>query len=361
MNNSRSAIDELFPDASNSLPVKRERSRRRVLRYTLIVIGSLALLAGITVGVGYLWLNSTYNQIERVEVIDPELERPEPIEVPAEELAPINILLLGSDSRDTTDPNANAEELRGFRSDAIMVAQISADRQNVTVMSIMRDNWVPIQGHPDAKINAAVAFGGIPLAVNTVETFIDARIDHVALIDFESFKGLTDAVGGVTVNNPIAFTSTHGKFPIAQGEVTLNGAEALGFVRERYAFSDGDYQRARNQQAYLKGLLSKMLSKDTLTSPAKITASFNAIKPYVIVDQNLDLNTAIGLGLELRDFDKSNISFFTSPTLGTGTSGDGQSIVLPDWEEINVLREAMRAGTLDHYAETRTAGSELPG
>src|SRR5690606_401872 len=106
-------------------------------------------------------------------------------------------------------------------------------------MSIMRDNWVNIQGHGEAKINAAVAYGGIPLAVNTVENFIDARIDHVALIDFESFKGLTDAVGGVTVNNTIAFDSINGGhgFSFAQGEITLNGDEALAFVRERYAFS----------------------------------------------------------------------------------------------------------------------------
>src|SRR5690606_4226712 len=145
-------------------------------------------------------------------------------------------------------------------------------------MSIMRDNWVHIQGHGDAKINAAVAYGGIPLAVNTVENMIDARIDHVALIDFESFKGLTNAVGGVTVNNPIPFTAHHGGHNFAQGEITLNGEQALGFVRERYAFADGDYQRARNQQIYLKGLIGQILSRDTLTSPAKVSDTFDALK-----------------------------------------------------------------------------------
>lgn len=359
MDESRSTFEELFPDASITQSVSSDRKNRHGLRNTLIVLGSLILLIAIAAGVGYFWLNSTYNQIERVEVIDPALERPDPVVVPDEELAPINVLLLGSDSRDSTDSEANVEDLKGFRSDAIMVMQISSDRERVTVMSIMRDNWVPIQGYGDAKINAAVAFGGVPLAVNTVETFIDARIDHVAIIDFESFQGLTDAVGGVTVHNEIAFTSQNIAFET--GNITLNGVEALRFVRERYAFTDGDYQRARNQQAYLKGLLSKLLSKDTLTSPAKITSTFDAVKPYLIVDQDLDLNTAVGLGLELRNFDKSNITFFTSPTLGTGTSGDGQSIVLPDWEELNLMRDAMRAGTLDHYAETRAPGSELPG
>ncbi|GAA2842266.1 LytR family transcriptional attenuator [Leucobacter komagatae] len=344
-------LSEASEDAKNAPPKKRHG-----LRNTLIVIGSILALIGIGAGVAYAMLNSAYNKIERVETVDPNLERPAAVEPPAGKNAPINVLLLGSDSRDTTDPNAKAEDLKGFRSDAIMVAQISPNRDHVTVMSIMRDNWVQIQGHGEAKINAAVAFGGIPLAVNTVENFIDARIDHVALIDFDSFKGLTDAVGGVTVDNPIAFTSHHGSFDFPQGKITLNGEEALGFVRERYAFTDGDYQRARNQQIYLKGLLSQMLSKETLTNPGKISGTFDALSPYLIVDQDLTLTTAAGLGYDMRNIRKGDISFFTSPTLGTGTSGDGQSIVLPDWTEIEVLRAAMRDGTLDHYASTRQAG-----
>ena len=78
------------------------------------------------------------------------------------------------------------------------------------MMSIMRDNWVEIQGHGEAKINAAFSYGGLPLAVNTVENFIGARIDHVALIDFESFKGLTDSLGGVTVHNTVPYTAQNG-------------------------------------------------------------------------------------------------------------------------------------------------------
>lgn len=327
------------------------RTKRRVLRNWLIVLGILIALVVIGAGTAYALLNNAYEDIQRVETIDPALERPEPAPVEAEASAPINILLLGSDSREATDPDAVAEDVQGFRSDAILVAQISPDREHVTVMSIMRDNWVPIQGVGEVKINAGVSYGGIPLAVNTVEQFIDARIDHVALVDFESFQGLTDAVGGVTVHNDLAFTNQNGgEFSFEAGDITLDGEQALAFVRERYAFSDGDYQRARNQQVYLQGLLSKILSRDTLTSPSKVTDTFTALKPHLIVDQELDLPAAIGLGLELRNLDKKNISFFTSPTLGTGTSPDGQSIVLPDWEQMVPLREAIRAGTLDEYA-----------
>ena len=350
-------------DAEPQAAPQRERSRRkrRGLRNTLIVVGSLIVLLGIAAAIAYAMLANTFNGIERVSVKqDPSLKRPAAVEVEPGKKAPINILLLGSDSRETTDPTATAEDLKGFRSDAIMVAQISPDREHLTVMSIMRDNWVEIQGHGEAKINAAVAFGGLPLAVNTIENFIGARIDHVALIDFESFKGLTDAVGGVTVHNDVAFTAKHGGFTFEEGDITLNGDEALGYVRERYSFTDGDYQRARNQQAYLKGLTQKIMSSETLSSPGKLTDTFQALKPHLILDESLDLGTTVGLGYDMRGLRSGDIGFFTSPTLGTGTSADGQSIVVPDWTEMANVQSAFQNGTLNEYATTRSSGSELP-
>lgn len=327
--------------------------KRHVLRNTLITLGALVVLLGIGAGIAYAVASSSFNEIKKVSIKqDPELERPEPVEVAPGERAPLNILLLGSDSRETKDPNASAEDLKGFRSDAIMVAQISPDRKHVTVMSIMRDNWVGIQGVGEAKINAAVAYGGLPLAINTVENFIGARIDHVALIDFESFKGLTDALGGVTVYNDIAYTAQNGGggFTFEQGEITLDGAKALSFVRERYAFSDGDYQRARNQQVYLKGLMQKVLSRDTLGDATKVTSTFEALKPYLILDEGLNLPTVVSLGFDMRGLSPDDIVMFTSPTLGTGTSADGQSIVIPDQAALEPIRAAFQAGTLHEYA-----------
>lgn len=339
------------------------RGRRRALRNTLLVLGSLVLLLAVSAAIGYAILANSFNEIERVSIAqDPALPRPEPVAPPTETGSgpPINILLLGSDSRDGTDASRDPADLTGSRSDSIMVAQISPDGAHVTVMSIMRDNWVEVQGHGAAKINAAMSFGGLPLAVNTIENFIGARIDHVALVDFESFTGLTDAVGGVSVVNDQAFTATHGGFVFGEGEITLTGEQALGFVRERYAFVDGDYQRARNQQAYLAGLARALLSPDTLGDPRRLIDSFEALKPYLVLDDGLDLAAATGLGLRLRDVRSDDIDFFTSPTLGTGTSADGQSIVLPDWDEMAAVQEAFRAGALHEYAATRSPGSELP-
>ena len=355
MNQSNSALDRLFADdgSAEPEPTGRRPRRRRGLKRFLIIIGVLLVLLGLVVGIGYALLASTYNEVDRVSIEqDPDWQRP--AEATGDN-APVNILLLGSDSRETTDPEATIEDLDGFRSDAIMVAQVSPEDDSVTVMSIMRDNWVNIEGHGEAKINAAVAYGGLPLAVNTVENFIGARIDHVALIDFDSFKGLTDAVGGVTIDNPIEYTAQNGggDYTFKEGEITLDGDQALSYVRERYAFSDGDYQRVRNQQVYMKALVSQLLSSDTLGSVDRVTSVFESLKPYLILDDGLTLNRAVMLGLDMRNIRSNDITFFTSPTNGTGTSGDGQSIVVPDQAELENVRSAFADGTLDEYAATR--------
>ena len=345
----------LNTDATSATPDATAHKRKRV-RIALIVAASVLAVLLAAGGAAYAMVQSWFNEIETVSIkADPALKRPEKPEVPAEVPVPVNVLLLGSDNRNVTTTST------GFRSDAIMVAQISADRKHVTIMSIMRDNWVGIEGVGEAKINAAFSYGGVPLAVNTVENFIGVQIDHVMIVDFQSFKGLTHAVGGVTVYNAKPFTSSHSGKAFAEGEIRLEtGDDALDFVRERYEFVDGDYQRVRNQQAYMKGLVQAILSRDTLSSPQRVTATINSIKPYLIVDDGFTLPIAVDLGLSLKDLRGEDIAYFTSPTLGTGTSFDGQSIVLPDWAEMANVRAAFQNGTLNEYAATRAPGSELP-
>jgi LCP family protein required for cell wall assembly len=322
--------------------------RSHWVRNTIIVVGVLALIVVAVVGTYAFTLSRTFDdKTETIEEAFPdETTRPPVTEGTAG--AAQNILLLGSDTRGEVDEDIDA--LRGQRSDTIMVLHVPADRKHAYVMSIMRDSWVDIPGKGSAKVNAALSYGGVPLVVQTVEGLISARIDHVAIIDFEGFKGLTDALGGVEVDNPIPFSPKHLKgafFP--QGKVTLSGEQALAFVRERYAFADGDFQRARNQQIYLKAVMGKLLSRDTLTDPAKISATVAAISPYLKVDKALDSGYVAGLGLELRSLRTEDITFFTAPTAGTGTSPDGQSIVKLDFDELAVVQEAFRTDTLQNY------------
>ncbi|MBP7881158.1 MAG: LCP family protein, partial [Actinomyces sp.] len=249
---------------------------------------------------------------------------------PAErEDAAQNILLLGSDTRGAIDEGA-LDGPQDSRSDTLMVMHLPADREGIYFTSIMRDSWVDIPGFGEAKINAAMAYGGLPLTVQVVEGLIGTRIDDVVVIDFEGFKDLTNALGGVTVTNTVAFESNGHNFPV--GDIKLNGEEALTFVRARYPFADGDYQRVRNQQAYMKAVVKQMISSETLTNPTRLIAMVDAISPYLAVTEGVTTEYIVQTAASLRNVRTSDLYFMTAPTAGVGTSADGQSIILLDPE-----------------------------
>lgn len=336
-------------EATTSEPPRRKKSHKA--RNVLLVVAALVVVAVVVAG-GYLWnLSNTFDsQSQKIESAFPaETSRPQKAEAPAGQKAPMNILLTGSDSRGATSLDAVDGVATDQRADTLMLVHIPADRKNVYAMSIMRDLWVPIPGSGEAKINAALAVGGVPKMVETVESVFNQRIDHVAMVDFESFKGLTDALGGVDVNVQVPFTSSHGGFVFKSGPNTMNGEQALGFVRERYAFVDGDYQRVRNQQLFLKSIMAKLISGQTLTNPVTISNVVGAVSPFVSVDSGLNASALGALGLELSGIRQNNISMFTLPTLGTGTSADGQSIVLKNPEAIASISSALASDTLGDY------------
>ncbi|MCU1567149.1 MAG: hypothetical protein JWQ56_2086 [Pseudarthrobacter sp.] len=323
--------------------------QRRVARNVLL--GALALFLAVAVGAGAFVFNlaNTFNsKSQKIEQVFPD-DSARPEKTKASGPAATNILLLGSDSRAASVDTAGAGTASDQRTDTMMWLHIPSDRKNIYMMSIMRDTWVDIPGHGQAKMNAAMALGGIPLVVQTLEGMFDTRLDHVAVVDFEGFKAMTDALGGVQVNVPVAFSTKQFSFPAGKQE--LSGEQALAFVRERKAFSDGDYQRVKNQQVFLKGLMSRFLTTETLTNPVTISNLVDKVSPYISVDQSLDAGTAAGLGVELRSVRASNVASFTLPTLGIGTSSDGQSIVVRDDNAISGIGEALKNDTLGKYLQ----------
>jgi LCP family protein required for cell wall assembly len=319
--------------------------KRHGPRNFLILISALLVVAIAAVGVYVVNLSSTFDSAKKIEIeeVFPEEATRPAVAVDASQ----NILLMGTDTRG--DVAEDIDDVKGTRSDAMMVVHISADRDSVHVMSIMRDSWVDIPGRGKDKMNAALAYGGVPLAVQTIEGIIGSRIDRVAIVDFEGFKGITDALGGVEIDNPVAFNSSSIKGKtFALGLNTLNGDEALAFVRERYAFNDGDYQRVRNQQIYIKGVLREILSAETLTNPMTINNLVSSIAPYLTVDSGFNSAYAAGLGVELRQIRMDDMTFFTLPTLGTGTQG-GQSVVNVNWDEVAVIQQHFRDDSLSQY------------
>jgi LCP family protein required for cell wall assembly len=320
-------------DGGDARAPKKRRDRVKIAFLTI-----LALLVIVLVVIGVFAWNiwSSFDKATKIDDAFPGGDRPAAVE------GAQTILLLGSDSRGSEE----GEDLSG-RSDSMMVVHIPADHQTISVMSIMRDNWVEIPGHGEGKINGALSLGGLPLVVQTVEGIIDTRVDHVAIIDFQGFAGMADALGGVTVANPREFTAVSGEH-FDEGEITLRGADALAFVRERKAFATGDYARAANQQLFLKGLLSETLSAETLLNPFRVSELVSETSPFLSVDAGVDPWYLLSTIWQARDIRSADVHFFTSPTLGTGWRG-GQSVVLPDWEEMDAVRQAIKDGTLSEY------------
>lgn len=337
-------------------PVTRPRTKnKRTGRIVLLSVLSLVVIAALVAG-GYVWnLGRTFNDnSQKLENAFPaEESRPE---VKKESEDALNILLLGSDTRAERDEelDGGSEEFgtlpNGGRSDTMMLVHIPTDRSAVYVTSIMRDTWLDLPGIGEAKINRAFANGGVPKAVGTLEGLFGVRIDHVASVDFEGFKGLTDAVGGVTINNPRAFRQSivNGMY-FPEGIQTLDGEQALAFVRERKSFPGSDYQRVKNQQLYVKALLGQILSKDTLTNPLKIQNIVSEFSPFVAVDDTLDATKVVDIASSMRNVGTSDMEFFTLPNKGPGRSADGQSIVIPDMDTINKFGEALQNDTVDEF------------
>ena len=248
-----------------------------------------------------------------------------------------DILLLGSDSR---AGSADAAKVSGQRADTIMLMHIPKDGSGVYLISIMRDSWVNIPGYGSAKVNAALNYGGIGLQVATIEQLLGIKIDHVAEIDFTGFKDLTNAVGGVDVQVPVAFKT--GVWSYTPGIMHMDGSTALAFVRERYSFAAGDYQRVRNQRAYLRGLYNTLKAQGALSSIGKFKTVVDSLSGYLTVDKGLDSSQVANLAAPVITNGSTAMHMMSLPNAGPGWSMDGQSIVLVDQKANADLTRALQ-------------------
>ncbi|MEY4396505.1 MAG: hypothetical protein RLZZ40_261 [Actinomycetota bacterium] len=330
----------------------RHRSTR--LRTALVVSLVALLTVGGTIG-GYAWFLAAQfdNSLTKVEGVITETPRPV---IPSEtRYQPQNILLLGSDTRGQlgTDPN-----VRGQRSDVMMFIHLSGDRKTVHIMSIPRDTWVKIPCFSEGKINWAMSYGGAACAVSTVEKFLHTHIDHFALINFSGVKELADLLGGVTVDNPRAFTSDtnnyeYNHYSYKKGIITLKGARALAFVRERHAFPDGDVSRGKNQQLFIKGVISAITERGLFTNPAVMTDLATQVGKLLIVDPGLDSSWAVKTAVELSPFNPDKVIMFTMPIDKSAYIGS-QYAILPDQKNLDLFISNLGRDTLDLYTPPKT-------
>lgn len=215
----------------------------------------------------------------------------------------LNFLVLGSDSR-LSGGNPAAWKYGAQRTDAIMILHVTNDHRMINMVSIPRDSWVTIPRHGKAKINAAYAWGGPALMVETVEKVTGVHIDHMVLTDFTAFTNITNTLGGVSINN-----------------TAMNGQQALAYVRERHSLTNGDLDRVKRQQLWMKAVATQLISKGTFTSPVTLARAMGDLTSNIAVDSTFTAGKMRSTAWNLRYVDSKNIFGATAPVTGSGMEG----------------------------------------
>ncbi|MDH6622787.1 LCP family protein required for cell wall assembly [Streptomyces sp. LBL] len=292
--------EESSPERGSRVRRPRRSGRRRAARAALLLLSAL-----LATGVGtYVWAD---NRLAQEVDLGALTDRAAPGKG-------TNYLVVGSDSREGLSPqdrkNLNTGSAEGRRTDSMILLHTGAG--GTTMMSLPRDSWVTLPPYVDPgtgrtyraapnKLNAAFSLGGPGLLVRTVERNTGLHIDHYAEIGFAGFVGVVDAVGGVDLclDRPVKDKSSGANLP--RGCQTLDGAEALAFVRQRKQEAQGDLGRTRNQQKFLTGLAAKATTPGTLLDPAKSVPAVSAGLDTLVVDKDTELPQLMSLFQAMRN------------------------------------------------------------
>lgn len=305
-------------DAPHSQPRTSPRRRRRWLRWGIaIALAAVLVIAGVAVGV---WAKLMGN-VKHIDVTADDLGATRPPKVAG---TAMNILVVGSDQRDGKNAKYG-HRIAGERTDTIMLVHVSSERDNAMVVSFPRDSLVQLPacratgGFPGQRphlgmINESFNFGGIGCTWKTVETLTHIRIDHFVKVDFTGFKSMVDAVGGVQVCLPQRVDDKKALLHLPAGRQTLDGEQALGYVRARYSLGDGsDIGRIQRQQMFIASMVKKVMSGETLTDPARLLSLLDAATKAVTTDRGLSLGVMKDLATSLQGLNAGKIRFITTP------------------------------------------------
>ena len=279
---------------------------------------SLAIVIGAVLAVSGISVVDLYNQLNKDNIILANQGE-------ADLNGPIRILLVGSDTRD-----GQGEEFGDIDSelaDVIILLSISKDRRDAVVVSFPRDLLVPIPECPNPEggtfsamsrqqINSSIVYGGVACTHLTVEEFTGLDIPFVAMIDFKGVIEMSNAVGGVEVVIDKPISDAYSNFYIDEGTHTLQGAQALAFLRTRHGIGDGsDLARISNQQLFLTSLFNKIKQDGTLTNPIRLYSLASAAARNMKLSESMsDLATMVTLAGAMGDIDSSRMVFTQVPT-----------------------------------------------
>ncbi|GAA3489126.1 LCP family protein [Streptomyces cremeus] len=270
-------------------------------------VGAIAVVAVVAVtSIGtYFWADSKVRrEVDLAKVID----RPKEGDC-------TTYLVVGSDSREgmtaEDKKRLHTGSAEGKRTDSMMI--LASCSSGDTMISLPRDSDVEIPSfvgsqsgkrfenrHRRVKLNAAYAEDGPELLVRTVEHNTGLRIDHYAEIGFAGFANIVDAMGGVELDIPKAFKDKKSGADFQAGKQTLDGEQALAFVRTRYAFAEADLARTKNQQKFLAALASQAASPGTLLNPFSLYPTLGAGLDTLVVDKDMGLFDLAGMFFAMK-------------------------------------------------------------
>ncbi|MYR96444.1 LytR family transcriptional regulator [Streptomyces sp. SID4937] len=315
------------------------RRKRPWLRWAALGASFLVLVSA---GAGW-WLykkldgNITTDTGAAAELKVYEKERPTPVVMDAQ-----NILLIGSDSRAGDNSKYGRDDGGSQRSDTTILLHLAADRKSATAVSLPRDLMVEVPScrtgddkesrEQFTQFNSAFELGGTACTIRTVERLTGIRVDHHMVVDFNGFKDMVDAVDGVEIclKEPIDDKDAHLELPA--GRQTLNGEEALGYVRARKTLGDGsDTERMERQQKFLGALVNKMQSNGVLLNPTRLYPVLDAATKSLTTDPGLDsLRDLYDLVRSMRDVPTDQVQFLTVPRQPYRNNPNRDELVEPD-------------------------------
>lgn len=251
--------------------------KKKILFWILGIIGVLIVAGGAYAYSVYSNVSSTLDAVHKPLERDKSEKRDQKVDVADKK--PISILLMGTDQR----------ESETSRSDSLMLFTLNPQKKSMKITSIPRDTYTEIigKGKKD-KINHAYAFGGIDMAVKTMENFLNVPVDHYIEVNMAGFKDIVDAVGGVDVNNDLDFTSRDTHF--AKGEIHLDGEKALKYTRMRYEDPRGDFGRQMRQRQVIQAVIKKGASVSSLASYGDVLKAIEKnVKTSLTQEQMFDI------------------------------------------------------------------------
>lgn len=307
---------------------------------------AVVVLAGGAVGAGWAVYAKLSGNITADEAAAAELARYEKERPTARVRGAQNILLIGSDSRSGDGNGRYGRDSGTERSDTTILLHLAAGRESATAVSLPRDLMVDVPGchRPDgslagptlAQFNSAFAVGGSACSIRTVEKLTGIRIDHHVVVDFQGFKEMVDALDGVEVclREPVDDKDADLRLPA--GRVTLDGEQALGYVRARKSLGDGsDTDRMDRQQRFLGALVNKAQSNGVLLNPVKLYPVLDAATSSLTTDPNLaSLRGLYDLVRGLRDIPTERVQFLTVPRESYTGDPNRDQLVQPDAERL---------------------------